>query len=165
MRNVNPQQCVSNSRESGTPWRNGLKRAISWNLDRNTWTWLLSSLTPGAPSLFSFYSSHSSSPPLPLHLPSAPPHSLFMSAWVAPFHYTRLPAHYQSHNCFNNRSPSPSLCFYYHDNPQWGEPEREQETEENSRGRKKKKNWMRGWECHPLTSGSICKDGKQPGFQ
>lgn len=65
MRNVNPQQCVSNSRESGTPWRNGLKRAISWNLGQNTWTWLLSSLTPGAPSLFSFYSSRSSSPPCP----------------------------------------------------------------------------------------------------
>lgn len=63
---------------------------------------------PQGPFLFSSFSS-SLSPRLSqrLSLPSAPPHSLFMSAWIAPFLYNQLPAHYQSHKCFNNRSPPP----------------------------------------------------------
>lgn len=111
--------CLKQQREPGRPWCNSLKRAISSKWGQNTWSWLLSPLTPGGPFLFSF--SSSLSPPLSqsLSLPSAPPHSLFMSAWIAPFHYNQLPAHYQSHNCFNNRSPSPSLCFHFHDNPWW----------------------------------------------
>lgn len=84
------------------------------------------------------------------NLPSAPPHTLFMSAWIAPFHPTQLPAHYQPHNCFN---PPPTFSFYYHDNTQWGV----QEGEEKSGGTRKR--WTRGRERGALTSASIFKKG------
>lgn len=77
--------------------------------------------------------------PHPLHLPSAPPHSLFISAWIAPFHYTHLPAHYQSHNCFNNRSPPPPALSF----PWQPTMRSERERGENSRGRKKRE-WEGG---------------------
>lgn len=94
---------------------------------------------PRGPSLFSFSSPLSPSP----HRPSAPAHSLFMSAWIASFHYTQLPAHYQTHNCFNNRSPPPPQLSF-----PW-QPTEDREREENNRGRKKKNLNYRGGSAFP----------------
>lgn len=80
-----------------------------------------------------------------------------MSAWIAPFHYTQLPAHYQSHNCFNNRSPPlPVLLFPWQPTMRRA---RKRERRRKIAEAGKKKTWMRGWECRPLTPGSICKEG------
>lgn len=91
--------------------------------------------------------------------------TLFMSAWIALFHYTLLPAHYQSYNCFNNRTPPPPVLLF-----PWQPTMRRARKREQGRkiAEAGKKTWMRGWECHPLTSGSLCKEGnlhyKSPSF-
>lgn len=114
MRNVIPQQNVSNSLERPAPWRNG-KTCCRLEAGQKT-RGVGSSLPSPSGPLSVFLLLLPPHPPPPPFCSSAPPHPLFMSAWIAPFHYIQLPAHYQSHH----PSPSPSMCFYFHDDPQWG---------------------------------------------
>lgn len=102
--------CLKQPGEAGKPWRNGGKTCCRLEAGQKTRGVGSSLPSPSGPLSILLLL-----PPLLTHPPpfcsSAPPHPLFMSAWIAPFHYIQLPAHYQSHRRFNNRSPTSPLPF------------------------------------------------------
>lgn len=88
------------------------------------------------------------------YLPSAPPHTLFMSAWIAPFHPAQLPAHYQPHNRLYPTPTPPPLAFI---TMTTHNEESKRERRQESGGTRKR--WTRGRERGVLTSASIFKKG------
>lgn len=130
---------LSNSREPHTSWRNCLKCAMSQKRgQKHVEPDPLCFLPPWASRHSSF--SHLFLPHAqPPHLPSAPPHSLFMSA--------RIPS-CQNRCSTTNRTTalikelSPSSSIYFHDNRRWQE-------KENNRGRNE---WLRLPSFWPLVA-------------
>lgn len=161
--------CLKQPGEAGRPWRNGGKTCCRLEAGQKTRGVGSSLPSPSGPlSILLLLPPHP--PPPPPFCSSAPPHPLFMSAWIAPFHYIQLPAHYQSHRRFNNRSPTlppsaPLPCAFISMTTHNEDSEKRREWGNRQRqrwgGRKKKtKTWMRGWQCRPLTSGFYLWGGK-----
>lgn len=146
--------CLKQPGEAGRPWRNGGKTCCRLEAGQKTRGVGSSLPSPSGPlSILLLLPPHP--PPLPPFCSSAPPHPLFMSAWIAPFHYIQLPAHYQSHRRFNNRSPTPpplpcafiSMTTHNEDSEkrrEWGNRQRQWW------GGKKKKNVNEGLGVSPV---------------